>query len=172
MIFRHAEKPPSGLGQLTCQGLNRALALPRVLTRLFGKPESIYAPDPSVEITEGPLNHYSYVRPLATVEPTAIRLEMPINTQYGFKDIDGLIAEITSRPFSDQVVFVAWEHVYAHKLTIRLLRKYGGDTSGVPAWPGDDFDTLNVVTISGGKATYKHLAEGLNGQPAACPETP
>jgi len=31
VFFRHGEKPSAGLGQLTCQGLNRALALPDVL---------------------------------------------------------------------------------------------------------------------------------------------
>jgi hypothetical protein len=28
IFIRHGEKPLSGLGQITCQGLNRALALP------------------------------------------------------------------------------------------------------------------------------------------------
>ena len=28
VFMRHGEKPPEGLGQLDCQGLNRALALP------------------------------------------------------------------------------------------------------------------------------------------------
>jgi hypothetical protein len=31
VIVRHGEKPPAGLGQLSCQGLNRALALSQVL---------------------------------------------------------------------------------------------------------------------------------------------
>lgn len=31
VIIRHGEKPSAGLGQLSCQGLNRALALPQVL---------------------------------------------------------------------------------------------------------------------------------------------
>jgi hypothetical protein len=29
VALRHAEKPAGGLGQLTCQGLSRALALPK-----------------------------------------------------------------------------------------------------------------------------------------------
>ena len=40
VCIRHGEKPPGGLGQLTCQGLNRALALPKVLLGKFGTPQS------------------------------------------------------------------------------------------------------------------------------------
>jgi hypothetical protein len=36
LAIRHAEKPPTSLGQLTCKGLNRALALPKVLRRTPG----------------------------------------------------------------------------------------------------------------------------------------
>jgi hypothetical protein len=45
VAIRHAEKPPTSLGQLTCKGLNRALALPKVLIPRYGKPDRIYAPD-------------------------------------------------------------------------------------------------------------------------------
>ena len=44
MFIRHGEKPANDDGQLTCQGLNRALALPAVLTAKFGKPDFIFAP--------------------------------------------------------------------------------------------------------------------------------
>ena len=50
VAIRHAEKPPTSLGQLTCKGLNRALALPNVLIPRFGKPDRIYAPDPGTRI--------------------------------------------------------------------------------------------------------------------------
>ena len=36
VAIRHAEKPPASLGQLTCKGLNRALALPKVLIPRYG----------------------------------------------------------------------------------------------------------------------------------------
>src|SRR5450631_116113 len=39
VMFRHGEKPALGLGQLSCQGLNRALALPDVLVSQFGTPQ-------------------------------------------------------------------------------------------------------------------------------------
>ena len=85
MVFlRHGEKPAGGFGQITCQGLRRALALPDVLIGRFGPPQYIFAPNPSPRIIDpgGPAH---YVRPLATIEPTAIRLGMPVNAQYGFQ---------------------------------------------------------------------------------------
>src|SRR5436305_74785 len=78
VIMRHAEKPPGGLGQLTCQGLNRAIALPKVLNSKFGKPDFIFAPNPAVQVNEGGgKGKFYYVRPLATIEPTAISYSMP-----------------------------------------------------------------------------------------------
>ena len=52
VLLRHGEKPPTGLGQLTCKGLNRALALPSLLIGRYGKPDFIYAPNPSVQVDD------------------------------------------------------------------------------------------------------------------------
>ena len=41
VFVRHGEKPDAGLGQLDCQGLNRALKLPGVIKATFGKPNAI-----------------------------------------------------------------------------------------------------------------------------------
>ena len=79
VFFRHGEKPSGGYGQLTCQGLNRALALPGVLAAGFGRPNYLYAPDPTVKVPDAAGSFY-YVRPLATIEPTAIRFGMPVST--------------------------------------------------------------------------------------------
>ncbi|HEX3993473.1 MAG TPA: hypothetical protein VHX39_20045, partial [Acetobacteraceae bacterium] len=77
-LIRHGEKPPAGLGQLTCQGLNRALALPAVIRKVFRRPAAIFAPNPAEQKPDnGTL--YDYVRPLATVEPTAIAFGLPIH---------------------------------------------------------------------------------------------
>jgi hypothetical protein len=89
VFVRHGEKPLAGLGQLTCQGLNRALALPNELITKFGKPNNIYAPNPTGKV-DGPANNFDYVRPLATIEPTAIRLEMPVNCDFRFDNIEAL----------------------------------------------------------------------------------
>ena len=47
VCFRHGEKPRGGLGQLTCRGLNRALALPEVLLPRYGRPQFVFAPNPA-----------------------------------------------------------------------------------------------------------------------------
>jgi len=68
IAIRHAEKPPTSLGQLTCRGLNRALALPNVLIPRYGRPDRIYAPDPGTRIGQLGNLSYSYVRPLMTLK--------------------------------------------------------------------------------------------------------
>jgi hypothetical protein len=82
VLLRHGEKPPGGLGQLNCRGLNRALALPTVIAKQFGKPDAIFAPDPAeTKLDAG--QPYDYVRPLATIEPTAIAFGLPVDTSIG-----------------------------------------------------------------------------------------
>ena len=78
VFLRHGEKPSGGLGQLTCQGLQRALALPSVLATRFGTAQYVFAPNPTVAVPDAAGSFY-YVRPLATIEPTAIRLGLPVN---------------------------------------------------------------------------------------------
>ncbi len=82
VLLRHGEKPALGLGQLNCQGLNRALAIPAVIAKQFGKPDSIFAPDPAQAISENGQSYY--VRPLATIEPTAIAFGLPVDTSIGY----------------------------------------------------------------------------------------
>ena len=61
VLIRHGEKPDEGLGQLNCQGLNRALALPTVIAKTFGRPGAIFAPNPSP--AEGRLRSLLRLRP-------------------------------------------------------------------------------------------------------------
>ena len=46
VAIRHAEKPSTSLGQLTCKGLNRALALPKVLIPRYGSQTGFMRPIP------------------------------------------------------------------------------------------------------------------------------
>jgi hypothetical protein len=50
VCIRHGEKPHGGLGQLTCRGLNRALALPKALLAKYGAPQFIFAPNPTQKV--------------------------------------------------------------------------------------------------------------------------
>jgi hypothetical protein len=79
VLVRHAEKPEDGLGQLNCQGLNRALALAPVIAKSFGRPDAIYAPNPSHQ-KEDAGKPYDYIRPLATIEPADGRHLQPAQT--------------------------------------------------------------------------------------------
>ncbi|MDR3792665.1 MAG: hypothetical protein P4L03_04705 [Terracidiphilus sp.] len=168
VVFRHGEKPEKGLGQLTCRGLNRALALPSVLLSKFGKPDYLFAPDPAVQVHDGLFGVYSYVRPLATIEPTAIRLGMPVNAQIGYPQIDRLQAELTSGKYSSSTVFVAWEHYYEERFARNIVQSFGGDPSQVPSWSNSEYDMIYVIRItrSEGRASVSFAVdhEGLDGK--------
>ena len=173
VFFRHGEKPPAGLGQLDCQGLNRALALPAVIARMFGKPDAIFAPNPSGKNEDGGIG-FDYVRPLATVEPTAIAFGLPVNASIKFPDQRALNAALEKAisPGKAKVILVAWEHKVIAPATRALLAAHGGNPAEVPDWNGSDFDSLYVVTIGaeGGKANFAIQHEGLDGLAKTCPQ--
>jgi hypothetical protein len=146
VMVRHAEKPEAGLGQLDCQGLNRSMNLPPVLIGKYGRADYIFAPNPS-ELKDDHGTQYSYVRPLATIEPTAIGLGKPVNVQYGFKDIKGLEKELLSAQYQNSIVFVAWEHHYIEDMVKDMLTQAKQDSSMVPVWDDKDFDSIYVLHI-------------------------
>jgi len=172
VFMRHGEKPKDGLGQLNCKGLNRALALPKILDAKFGAPMAIFAPNPSKR-KEDVGKHYDYVRPLATIEPTAIRLGLPVDTTYGFEEIDDLRKALEKPDYHGATLFVAWEHRLAEHLAKKLMAEHGGAKDVVPKWESPDFDSLYVVTITWdrGKASgiaFDKQQQGLDGQPDTC----
>jgi regulation of enolase protein 1 (concanavalin A-like superfamily) len=171
VFLRHGEKPAGGYGQLTCQGLQRALALPSVLTTAYGTPQYIFASNPATKVSDTAGSFY-YVRPLATIEPTAIRLGLPVNTRYGYSDIAGLQSELVSTTYAASTVFVAWEHLYLQKVVQNIMNAYGSGVT-VPAWPSDDYDSLYIVRITSTNgvvtAQFEHAFEGLNNLPTTCP---
>jgi hypothetical protein len=151
VVLRHGEKPPAGLGQLTCKGLQRALRLPAWLSSEFPTPDAIFAPDPSVQATEihGDGQRYDYIRPLVTIAPTAIALGMPVNTQLPFND-SGLLADTLLAPeHRDKVIYVAWEHLQIMNFAQVVLRRLGSDAE-VPEWTNDNYDTVFAFHITWG----------------------
>ena len=173
VFLRHGEKPALGLGQLDCQGLNRALALPPVLLAKFGTPSAIYAPDPGAKAKDKGIE-YNYVRPLATIEPTAIRLGMPVNTSFGRFQSQQLVGELLKPANRDATIFVAWEHNLAVLAAQHLVASIGGDANQVPPWRSDDFDSLYVIHVKWqhGKPVlvrFAREAEGLDHQSVECP---
>ena len=137
VFVRHGEKPEKGLGQLSCRGLNRALALPSVIAKTFGRPDAIFAPDPSHRKMDAG-EDFDYVRPLATIEPTAIALGLPVNASIGFSDADGLQAAIEQPRYWNALILIAWEHNIITDAVRALLAAHGGDLGPVPKWDGND----------------------------------
>lgn len=169
VFMRHGEKPQNGLGQLNCRGLNRSLALPAVLIRLFGRPDRIIAPNPS-QLKDDDGQAYAYVRPLATIEPTAIANGLPVDTTIGYDDVDALVKALAPTDHKEYVTFVAWEHKKLVKAAKSLMKAAGGNPDDVPKWPGDDFDSLYVLKFpdNGGKPQFEHRSQGLASLPDTC----
>lgn len=172
VIVRHGEKPAQGLGQLTCQGLNRSLALAPVLLSRYGTPAEIYAPDPG-KLKKDHGVPYAYVRPLATIEPLAVRVGLPVNLQWEMTEIKPLAGHILAARSGTHVI--AWEHHWGEKLARLLLFRLGGDPDEVPRWKDDDFDSIFVIRIAKdekGKelVNFRREQEGLDGMPQNCAE--
>lgn len=171
VFIRHGEKPDKGLGQLTCQGLNRSLALPSVLLSKFNKPSAIYAPNPSILKSDKGIE-YSYVRPLATIEPTAIRLGMPVNLQFGFEDYWGMTKELLRPEYKDATLFISWEHHLGAKIAKTIMKELTNEENIVPDWSDNDFDSIYVISIKqdGEKQniTFNIEKQNLNGLSSEC----
>ncbi|AKE13158.1 histidine phosphatase family protein [Serratia liquefaciens] len=164
LIFvRHGEKPANDSGQLTCKGLNRALALPDVLLDRYGKPDFIFAAGPKENKTG------SSLRALSTIMPTAVRVGLPIGIQFHADDIAGLQQELLSDKYQNSRIFIAWEHKNLDKAVKNIVAARGGDASLVPEWPGSDFDSIFVVTLDQGKVSFRQEGEGLTQLAESCP---
>jgi hypothetical protein len=172
VFVRHGEKPAQGYGQLNCQGLNRALALPAVIAAKFGKPDAIYAPDPGQQKDDNGRPYY-YVRPLATIEPTAIQFQMPVQTPYGFAQIDQLGSALVTPANQNKLIVVAWEHKLIVTLLRQMLSAHGGNAADVPNWQSGDFDSIYIVRLDWqngtARATFKRDRQGLDGRATDCP---
>lgn len=141
VIIRHGEKPPEG-DNLSCTGLNRALALPAVLNQLMPSPPNLtFVP---VIGTED--KHTTRVRMLQTVMPYAVQHNLTINSNF-------MVAN--TKAFAQQLrqlrgtVLVVWEH---HSI-VEIARDLGLEDA--PDWPDTDFDSIWTISFSGGGARGK-----------------
>ena len=172
VFFRHGEKPAGGLGQLTCQGLNRALALPGVLLDKFGTPDYLYAPNPAVE------DFRSRRQLLLRTPPGHDRTRRDPSRQvgeqqYGYNDVTGL-----------RSILVTSSEGQRHGLRLlgtRLPGEGGPEHHEcVRRWrhgPRMDAPATTTACTSSGinyangsiDAQFERDREGLNGLPTACP---
>jgi hypothetical protein len=146
ILIRHGEKPEKG-GNLTCKGLNRALQLPAVITRNFGVPDFTYVP----MLKMG--DKTSHARMFETVIPLVVKYNLAINSKFDEKDAAGLAAEIKTQKGT---VLVVWEHSMIPGIAHAL-----GLTDEL-TWPGDDYDSIWIITYIDGKATLTRDKEGIH----------
>ncbi|MHA3739212.1 histidine phosphatase family protein [Pseudomonas sp. Eth.TT006] len=175
VFLRHAEKPAGGLGQLNCQGLNRALELSTLLPEKFGKADYVFAANPTRNVEEGELdNSYSYVRPLMTINPAAIKLGLPVNIEFSANDTSDLARELTEDKYHNSTIYTAWSHGYLPELINKVAANaVGGKQNITDDWAGDDFDSLYVLTLTwhNGKASLQSHSykQGLDHGKETCP---
>ena len=175
VFLRHAEKPEGGLGQLNCQGLNRAIDLATLLPEKFGKANYVFAANPTRNVEEGELdNSYSYIRPLMTISPSAIKLGLPVNINFSANDTSDLAEELLLDKYHNSVIYTAWSHGYLPE----LINKVAGEAVGkkqtiVDDWESSDYDSLIVLTLTwhNGKASVvsHSYKQGLNNGSQTCP---
>jgi hypothetical protein len=174
VMVRHGEKPDAGLGQLSCQGLNRALALPQVIKGKYGKPDVIFAPDPAKQKDDSGTK-YDYVRPLATIEPTAIYFGLPVNASIGFSKTDDLRTTLLAPQYKSSLVVVAWEHKIIEALARQIVSYAGGDPASVPHWASADYDSIYVLRLTQSadkiNAAFSVEHQDLNHRAVTCPGT-
>lgn len=168
IIVRHGEKPSTDLGQLSCVGLNRSLMLPAYFHKNFAKPNYIFAPNPSVTN-----QNFSYVRPLATIEPTAIALEMPVNTQVGYNDPEKFAQTLLENKYHHATIIVAWEHNNIVKIANILFKKFDSNLTA-PTWNENNYNMVFVFTIDWSKTPatlhFERASEGFKNISAICPD--
>jgi hypothetical protein len=109
-----------------------------------------------------------------TIAPTAIRCELPVNTEFGYTQIDDLAIELRKPDYQHALIFIAWEHGELDKFAKLLVAWYGGDPSQVPYWSEKDYDTIFVFRIRriDGRNTLAFSIdhEGLSDLIDPCPE--
>jgi hypothetical protein len=180
-IIRHADAHPLPFwtdGNYVCAGQWRALSLPKALR---GKiiPQQVYSSDPA-QISPGTQNSWSGVAPSLTAEPYAIANNLPYRLAASFPETSTTATSdffFTGGQFSNQSVLLAWSYQFIQPTVNALLASYfpgGVVPNPVPAWPGDDYDSIWTITLDGGGnlTIDNSMCEGIDSAtlPATCPE--
>jgi hypothetical protein len=139
VIIRHGEKPDSG-NNLSCAGLNRALALPAVLDTVTGKPDYTYVPT----IKAG--KKTSSDRMFQTVTPFAVQQNLNINSNYAEDKTTDAANDVLKKA---GMILMVWEHS-----NIPPLAKALG-VPGTLSWHGKDFDSIWIVDFVSTKKGLK-----------------
>lgn len=155
VMIRHGEKNDA-TGNLSCQGLHRALMLPAVLNAKFPRPAAIYVPSLSAKKTTG------HARMFQTITPFAVQDSLAINTKFPENADSAVAKEVMTKK---GLILLVWEHG-----NIPAIAKALGVTTPDLKWGNNDFDSIWIVTYAkDGKgkwvATLTTDKEGLEPSP-------
>ncbi|MGI9282613.1 MAG: hypothetical protein ACR2PX_23705 [Endozoicomonas sp.] len=129
--------------------MNRSLMLPDLLLEKYPKPDFLFAPKPSDRVYErhGDQKHYDYIRPLATIEPTAVRLGLPVNVEFGYKKVRALATEVTKTKYHHSTLYIVWEHTEILRF-VKELQKQFGNRYLLQDWGNEEYNRVLVVKIN------------------------
>ena len=147
VIIRHAEKPDKG-DNLSCQGLNRALALPAMLYSKYKLPDHIFVPD----MKSGKSTNQS--RMYQTIVPFAVKYNRDIDTRYSVDDVKNLADAIMK---ISGYVLVVWEHDKIPDIVQAL-----GIKDKDLKWKDSDYDSIWIITFKDGKPALTVDKENIN----------
>jgi hypothetical protein len=166
LFIRHGEKPIDGLGQLSCKGMNRSLSLPNMILRKFGTPDILIAPNPVIQKEDKDIL-YNYLRPLATIEPLAIKISKNIDLSCGYDDVSCVGSLLLEEKYNDKVLLIAWEH---HKIEdiLKYIATAKNITLNIPSWKNDNYDTIYVLHLGKDFIDFKIEQQELNYQNENC----
>ena len=151
------------------------VALPSLLPEKFGKADYVFAANPTRNVEEGEFdNSYSYIRPLMTISPSAIKLGLPVNIEFSANDTSALADELLEDRYHNSIIYTAWSHGYLPELINKVAQEAVGDKRTITDdWASNDFDTLYVLTLTwhNGKATLlsRNYKQGLDNGQESCP---
>ena len=154
VIIRHGEKPEKGLN-LTCQGFNRSLELPKVIVSQFGVPNFTYVP----LIKNG--KSANAIRMFQTIVPLAVKYDLVINSVFDENDSTDIAADILKKKGT---VLVVWN---SHDIP-SMVRSLGVKEK-VLKWKEPDFDSIWIInyvkTAEGLKPVFSTSKENINPSP-------
>lgn len=158
IIVRHGEKANihdiSGINNLSCMGLHRALGLVGALSR-FGAIGQIYIPTLQPNDVTGETGSS---RMFQTVSPFAIVNKININSSYSRDDVTDLATDIMGS--NVKKVLVVWDHHNIPKIAAALRIP----PQNIPKWQNSDFDSIWIITPADGTHPIRltFSTEGLN----------
>jgi hypothetical protein len=146
-LIRHGEKDSEGCESPV--GLKRADNMYNVFESRFSLPAYVFA--------------YKYQQGVCqrcnqTVQPIAKKLGVSVDLDHGANDCHmswgkcSGFAKAIQKETSKGPVLVAAEHVHIQYIAYDL----GVPKDTIPSWKSSDYDSVYVVTISGGSARLKH----------------